>query len=125
MYGGSVNGVRRLAYRLSHRRVGVNGFDQLLHRAAPDGSLSFVRLDLEPPAGILPEATGGGLDVWIARAVAPGDVLRDVPAVLAALEEGPERAALPLSIASREGHGSALPVRASVASTASTPAPPR
>ncbi len=97
---------------------------RLLHRAAPDGSLSFVRLDLEPPAGILPEATGGAggtsgtLDVWIARAVAPGDVLRDVPAVLAALEEGPERAALPLSIASREGHGSALPVRASVASTA-------
>ena len=63
---------------------------RLLHRAVPDGALSFVRLDLEPPAGILPEATGGPLDVWIARAVAPGDVLRDVPAVLAALEEGPE-----------------------------------
>ena len=91
---------------------------RLLHRALPDGALSFVRLDLEPPAGILPEATGGPLDVWIARAVAPGDVLRDVPAVLAALEKGPEGAALPVSIAGRDGRTSTLPVRASVASTA-------
>ena len=90
----------------------------LLHRVVPDGALSFVRLDLEPPAGILPEATGGSLDVWIARAVAPGDVLRDVPAVLAALEQGPEQAALPVSIAGRGGRASTLPVRASVASTA-------
>ena len=67
---------------------------RLLHRAVPDGALSFVRLDLESPAGILPEATGGPLDVWIARAVAPGDVLRDVPAMLAALEQGPETSAL-------------------------------
>ncbi|MCM3876539.1 MAG: carboxypeptidase-like regulatory domain-containing protein, partial [Thermoanaerobaculia bacterium] len=51
---------------------------RVMHRAVPDGALSFVRLDLEPPAGILPEMTGGPLDVWIARAVAPGDVLRDV-----------------------------------------------
>ena len=95
---------------------------RLLHRAVSDGALSFVRLDLEAPAGILPEATGGPLDVWIARAVAPGDVLRDVPAVLAALEEGPEQAALPVSIAGRDGRTSTLPstlpVRASVASTA-------
>ena len=95
---------------------------RLLHRAVSDGALSFVRLDLEAPAGILPEATGGPLDVWIARAVAPGDVLRDVPAVLAALEEGPEQAALPASIAGRDGRTSTLPstlpVRASVASTA-------
>lgn len=95
---------------------------RLLHRAVSDGALSFVRLDLEAPAGILPEATGGPLDVWIARAVAPGDVLRDVPAVLAALEEGPEGAALPVSIAGRDGRASTLPstlpVRASVASTA-------
>ncbi|HEX2798476.1 MAG TPA: carboxypeptidase-like regulatory domain-containing protein [Thermoanaerobaculia bacterium] len=91
---------------------------RLLHRAVSDGALSFVRLDLEAPAGILPEATGGPLDVWIARAVAPGDVLRDVPAVLAALEGGPEQAALPVSIAGRDGRTSALPVRASVASTA-------
>ena len=95
---------------------------RLLHRAVPDGVLSFVRLDLETPAGILPEATGGPLDVWIARAVAPGDVLRDLPAVLAALEEGPEQAALPASIAGRDGRTStlpsALPVRTSVASTA-------
>ena len=95
---------------------------RLLHRAVSDGALSFVRLDLEAPAGILPEATGGPLDVWIARAVAPGDVLRDVPAMLAALEEGPEQAALPVSIAGRDGRTSTLPstlpVRASVASTA-------
>ncbi|MFI5119337.1 MAG: carboxypeptidase-like regulatory domain-containing protein [Thermoanaerobaculia bacterium] len=91
---------------------------RLLHRAAPDGALSFVRLDLEAPSGILPEATGGPLDVWIARAVVPGDVLRDVPAVLAALEEGPVQAAIPVSIASRDGRTAALPVRASVASTA-------
>jgi hypothetical protein len=94
---------------------------RLLHRAVPD-TLSFVRLDLEASAGILPpEATGGPLDVWIARAVAPGDVLRDVPAVLAALEEGPQAAALPVSIAGRNGTAtlpSTLPVRASVASTA-------
>jgi hypothetical protein len=90
---------------------------RLLHRAVPDGTLSFVRLDLEAPAGILPEATGGPLDVWIARAVAPGDVLRDVPAVLTALEEGPESAALPVSIAGRDGRTSTLPLRASVAST--------
>ncbi|HSB64339.1 MAG TPA: hypothetical protein VLJ18_09250 [Thermoanaerobaculia bacterium] len=91
---------------------------RLLHRAVPDGALSFVRLDLEPPAGILSEATGGPLDAWIARAVTPGDVLRDVPAVLAALEAGPEPSAGPVSIASRDGQTSALPVRASVASTA-------
>ena len=91
---------------------------RLLHRAVSDGSLSFVRLDLEAPAGILPEATGGPLDVWVARAVAPGDVLRDVPAMLAALEEGPEQAALPVSIAGRNGSTATLPVRASVASTA-------
>lgn len=95
---------------------------RLLHRAVSDGALSFVRLDLEAPAGILPEATGGPLDVWIARAVAPGDVLRDVPAVLAALEDRPEQAALPVSIAGHDGRTSTLPstlpVRASVASTA-------
>jgi hypothetical protein len=91
---------------------------RVLHRAAPDGALSFVRLDLEPPAGILPEANGGALDVWIARAVSPGDVLRDVPAVLAALEEGPDGVPAPISNAGRDGRVSALPVRASVASTA-------
>src|SRR5271169_1884932 len=91
---------------------------RLLHRAIPDGALSFVRLDLEPPAGILPQATGGPLDVWIARAVTPGDVLRDLPAVLAALEEGPGPAALSVAIASRDTHATVLPVRASVASTA-------
>ena len=91
---------------------------RLLHRAAPDGALSFVRLDLEAPAGILPESSGGPLDVWIARAVAPGDVLRDVPAVLAALEDGPEAQALPLTMAGRDTRASTIPIRASVASTA-------
>src|SRR5450830_1574129 len=89
-----------------------------MHRAVPDGALSFVRLDLELPAGILPETTGGPLDVWIARAVAPGDVLRDVPAILAALEEGPESAALPLTIARGDTRAATIPIRASVASTA-------
>jgi len=90
---------------------------RLLHRAAPDGSLSFVRLDLEAPTGILPVTTDGPLDVWSARAVAPGDVLRDVPEVLAALEEGPEPA-LPIAVAGRDGRAASIPVRASVASTA-------
>ena len=93
-------------------------FARLMHRAVPDGALSFVRLDLELPAGILPETTGGPLDVWIARAVAPGDVLRDVPAILAALEEGPESAALPLTIARGDTRAATIPIRASVASTA-------
>jgi hypothetical protein len=92
-------------------------FSRLLHRATPDGSLSFVRLDLEAPTGILPAATDRPLDVWIARAVAPGDVLRDVPQMLAALEEGPD-AALPIAIAGRDGRAASIPVRASVASTA-------
>jgi hypothetical protein len=91
---------------------------RLMHRAAPDGALSFVRLDLESPTGILPESTGGPLDIWIARAVAPGDVLRGVPAILAALEEGPAEAALPLTIAGRDTRASTTPIRASVASTA-------
>ncbi len=91
---------------------------RLLHRARPDGALSFVRLDLERPSGILPETTGGPLDVWIARAVAPGDVLRDVPAVLAALDEGPGPAAASVAIAGLDRRAAALPVRASVASTA-------
>jgi hypothetical protein len=91
---------------------------RLMHRAVPDGALSFVRLDLEPPLGILPETTGGPFDVWIARAVAPGDVLRDVPGILAALDEGPESAALPLTIAGRDTRASTIPIRASVASTA-------
>lgn len=91
---------------------------RLMHRAVPDGALSFARLDLEAPLGILPESKEGALDVWIARAVAPGDVLRDVPAILAALDEGPESTALPLVIAGRGTHASTIPIRASVASTA-------
>ena len=91
---------------------------RLMHRAVPDGALSFVRLDLESPTGLLPESTGGPLDVWIARAVAPGDVLRDVPALLAALDEGPASTPLPIAIAGNATHASTIPIRASVASTA-------
>ena len=91
---------------------------RLMHRAAPDGALSFVRLDLDSPAGILPESTGGPLDVWIARAVAPGDVLRDVPAILVALEEGPETTSVPLMLSAKDARASTVPIRASVASTA-------
>ncbi|HEX5855090.1 MAG TPA: carboxypeptidase-like regulatory domain-containing protein, partial [Thermoanaerobaculia bacterium] len=91
---------------------------RLLHRTLPDGALSFVRLDLERPSGILPETTGGTLDAWIARAVSPGDVLRDVPAVLAALDEEPGPAAASAAISGLSGRAAALPLRASVASTA-------
>src|ERR1039457_5833620 len=45
---------------------------RLLHRAVPDGSLSFVRLDLEAPAGILPEGTGGAPTRGEHRARGPG-----------------------------------------------------
>ncbi len=91
---------------------------RLIHRAVPDGTLSFVRLDLDAPAGILPEVTGGPFDIWSARAVSPGDVLRDVPAILAALEEGPEIPMPPLALAARDTRAATLPIRASVASTA-------
>lgn len=92
---------------------------RLMHRAVPDGALSFVRLDLEAPAGLLPESNGGPLEAWIARAVAPGDVLRDVPAVLAALDEEPGTSALPLATTrATDGRAATIPIRASVASTA-------
>jgi hypothetical protein len=90
---------------------------RLLHHAAPDGSLSFVRLELDPPTGVLPEPTGGPLDTWIARAVAPGDVLRDVAAVIASVEEGPAPA-LPVTYSARDAHTARVPLSASVASTA-------
>ncbi|HQR68214.1 MAG TPA: hypothetical protein PLB02_12570, partial [Thermoanaerobaculia bacterium] len=58
-------------------------------------------------------------DVWLARAVNPGDALRDVAAILAALEPPPPAApeqvpGVPAIAASR----TKVPVRASVASTA-------
>ena len=43
---------------------------RLFHRpAAAEGALSFVRLDLERPSGVLPETATGALDAWGARAV--------------------------------------------------------
>jgi len=92
---------------------------RLLHRpASADGALSFVRIDLERPSGALPEPTeNGALDAWSARAVAAGDVLRDVPAILAALDAPPPPAATALAVASREPRAG-LPLHAAMTSTA-------
>lgn len=50
---------------------------QVLHRATGD-SLSFVRLDLDRERrGVLPSGPAGELDPWAARALLPGDVLRE------------------------------------------------
>lgn len=91
---------------------------RLFHRpASGDGALSFVRIDLERPAGLLPETEGGALDAWSARAVASGDVLRDVPAILAALDSVPGPAAATLLAAAR-GKAAAVPLHAAVTTTA-------
>ena len=91
---------------------------RILHSAAPD-TVAFVRLDFESATGLLPDAPRGKADPWVARATNRGDVLRDVAAILAALDEPPAAApesALPAtSVAASK---SRLPVRASVASTA-------
>ncbi len=92
---------------------------RLFHRpAAADGSLSFVRIDLERPSGVLPESENGTLDAWSARAVVTGDVLREVPAILAALDTAPSPAAAgPLFAAARDTRV-ALPLHAAVTTTA-------
>ncbi len=92
---------------------------RLFHRpASSDGSLSFVRIDLERPSGILPESENGVLDAWSARAVASGDVLREVPAILSALDTAPApAAAVPLLAASRDVRV-AVPLHAAVTTTA-------
>lgn len=90
---------------------------RLFHRpASPDGALSFVRIELERPSGVLPEADGGALDAWSARAIASGDVLRDVPAILTALDTVPGPASPVLLAASRDARAT-VPLRAAVTTT--------
>jgi hypothetical protein len=91
---------------------------RLFHRpAGPEGALSFVRLDLERPSGVLPETPDGALDPWSARAVISGDVLREVPAILAALESAPAPAASATLLAAKDNRV-ALPLHAAVTTTA-------
>ena len=92
---------------------------RLFHRpAGPEGALSFVRIDLERPSGVLPEAPTGVLDPWSARAVVAGDILREVPAILAALDATPAPAAsVPLMASARDARA-ALPLHAAVTTTA-------
>jgi hypothetical protein len=95
---------------------------RVLHTAAPD-AVSFVRLDFEQAAGILPDSSRGAADPWNARAAAKGDVLRDIGAILAALEEPAPEAALIARSASGSPAASRVPIHASVSSTAGfTPA---
>jgi hypothetical protein len=92
---------------------------RLFHRpAADDGTLSFMRIDLERPTGVLPESPDGALDPWSARAVVSGDVLRDVPAILAALDATPAPAAPAGVLASTRDTRVALPLHAAVKTTA-------
>jgi hypothetical protein len=91
---------------------------RLFHRpSSTDGTLSFMRIDLERPSGVLPETEDGALDAWSARAVVAGDVLRDVPAILAALDATPTPAAQTTFLASKDARV-ALPLHAAVTTTA-------
>lgn len=92
---------------------------RLFHRpASTDGSLSFVRIDLERPSGVLPESGNDGLDAWSARAVVSGDVLREVPAILAALDAVPDVALPPALLASAKDTRVGVPLHAAVTTTA-------
>ena len=92
---------------------------RLFHRpASADGSLSFVRIDLERPSGVLPETPDGALDAWSARAVVSGDVLREVPAILAALDATPAPAASSTPLAAAQQGRAAVPLHAAVTTTA-------
>ncbi|MBK9063576.1 MAG: carboxypeptidase regulatory-like domain-containing protein [Acidobacteria bacterium] len=92
---------------------------RLFHRpAGPEGALSFVRIDLERPSGVLPETETGALDAWSARAVVSGDVLREVPAILAALDAAPAPAAYVPLLASARDARAAVPLHAAVTTTA-------
>jgi hypothetical protein len=92
---------------------------RLFHRpAGPEGTVSFVRIDLERPSGVLPETPDGALDAWSARAVVSGDVLRDVPAILAALDATPVAAPPATLLASARDTRVGLPLHAAVTTTA-------
>jgi hypothetical protein len=92
---------------------------RILHGVRSD-SVSFVPIDLEKPASVLPTSPLGKADPWIARAITPGDVLRDVPAIMAALEGGSASpgAGLAGMNASSASRAVAIPMKASVSTTA-------
>jgi hypothetical protein len=92
---------------------------RLFHRpAGPEGALSFVRIDLERPSGVLPETETGALDAWSARAVVSGDVLREVPAILAALDAAPVPGPAATLLALARDTRVAVPLHAAVTTTA-------
>lgn len=84
---------------------------QVIHNS-DDGSVSFVRLELErEKRGLLPASASGALDPWSARAASPGDVLRDAAPVVIA------EAAPPTSLLKHPpSEPATLPVRATVSS---------
>ncbi len=90
---------------------------RVLHSAAP-GAVSFVRLDVAPAPGVLPDSPRGRADPWNARAVVKGDVLRDVASILAALDDPPAATPeVPVALYAAVTK-TRLPVSASIASTA-------
>lgn len=89
---------------------------RIAHSSAPE-AVSFVLLDMGDAPGVLPVTASGKADPFVARAVAQGDVLRDVAAILVALDEPAPEAQLPLRAPGTAVAASRLPVRASVSST--------
>lgn len=90
---------------------------RVLHSSSPD-AVTFVLLDLGEAPGILPATPRGKADPFVARAVTQGDVLRDVAAILAALDAPPPETKIPAAGSQATTSATRLPVRASVASTA-------
>ena len=90
---------------------------RVFHSSAPD-SVSFVPIDFASSTGLLPSSRLGAGDPWNARAAAKGDVLREVTAILAALDEAPQEAP-PLPAATKgTAIATRVPVHASLASMA-------
>ena len=90
---------------------------RVIHSSSPD-TVSFVLLDFGETPGILPATPRGKADPFVARAVTQGDVLRDVAAILAALDDSPPEAKVPRAGSEAATSATRLPVHASVASTA-------
>ena len=90
---------------------------RVLHSSSPD-AVTFVLLDLGEAPGILPGTPRGKADPFVARAVTQGDVLRDVAAILSALDAPPPETKIPATGSQTTTSATRLPVRASVASTA-------
>ena len=87
---------------------------RILHSSSPD-AVSFVLLDFGESPGILPATPRGKADPFVARAMTQGDVLREVAAILAALDDPPPEAKAPMAGSGAMTSGTRLPVRASVA----------